>query len=257
MKKLITIIRERGVTYTLKKALSRIKGSKLSQIVSLQKILSGKDGIEIGGPSKIFGNTGYVPIYKHINSLDGCNFSNTTLWEGKIDEGKRYNYAEGKKGTQFISEATELSHIPDKTYDFVISSHCLEHIANPIKAIEEWLRILKDNGDFLLVLPNKEYCFDRKRPVTSFEHLLDDYKKNTQEDDLTHLEEIIMLHDLRMDKPAGTLEQFKERSLRNFEIRALHHHVFSIETLKSLFSFFNLSITLTHKDENLIIFGTK
>lgn len=257
MKKLISIIKERGVVYSVKKAISRIKGSKLPQISAVQKNLHHKRGIEIGGPSRIFGDNGYIPIYTVIESLDGCNFSNTTLWEGEINKEMKYNYAEGKNGKQFISEATELSHISDKTYDFIISSHCLEHVANPLKAVAEWLRIVKDEGYFLLVLPNKEYCFDRKRPFTPFEHLLADYKNNTQEDDLTHLEEIMQLHDLSMDKPAGTPKQFRERSLKNFEIRGLHHHVFSIETLKNILEFFNVEVILTHKDENLILFGKK
>ena len=37
--------------------------------------------------------------------------------------------------------------------------------------------------------------FDKKRPITSFEHLLDDYKNNMDEDDLTHMDEVIKLTD--------------------------------------------------------------
>jgi hypothetical protein len=46
------------------------------------------------------------------------------------------------------------------------------------------------------------------------------------EDDLTHLEEILALHDLTRDREAGDREAFRVRSLRNAENRALHHHVF-------------------------------
>lgn len=34
------------------------------------------------------------------------------------------------------------------------------------------------------------------------------------------------LHDLKRDKPAGTLTQFRERSLLNLDNRGLHHHIF-------------------------------
>jgi hypothetical protein len=56
--------------------------------------------------------------------------------------------------------------------------------------------------------------------------MLEDYECDTQEDDLTHLPEILQLHDLSMDPPAGTAEEFRQRSLNNFENRCLHHHVF-------------------------------
>ena len=38
-------------------------------------------------------------------------------------------------------------------------------------------------------------------------------------------------HDLSMDTPAGTFEQFRERLMKNYENRCLHHHVFDLEVL--------------------------
>ena len=64
--------------------------------------------------------------------------------------------------------------------------------------------------------------------------MLEDFTRNTQEDDLTHLEEILSLHDLKMDPAAGTPDNFRERSLRNFENRCLHHHVFDVHNSREL-----------------------
>ena len=192
-----------------------------------------------------------------MKELDGCNFSNITIWEGNIESGEKYNYYKNKNGVQYISEATDLSLIPNSKYDFIISSNCLEHVANPLKAIEEWIRVVKKGGLLLLVLPNKEYCFDHNRSVTEFSHLLKDYENNITENDLTHLDEILNLHDLKMDKPAGSLEQFRERSLKNFENRALHHHVFDINLLKEIFSYFKLEVLLTYENNEHIILGKK
>jgi len=144
--------------------------------------------------------------------------------------------------------------IENSKYDFVLGSHCLEHMANPIKAIEEWLRVLKKDGLIFLVLPNKDHCFDHKRSVTYFNHLVEDYKINTGEDDLTHLNEILELHDLEMDKPAGTKDQFRERSLKNFENRTLHHHVFDLDLLKEIFQWFKIQVVYgTSSNEHRII----
>ena len=32
------------------------------------------------------------------------------------------------------------------TYDVLLSSHTLEHIANPLRALSEWKRIVGDDG---------------------------------------------------------------------------------------------------------------
>ncbi|PYL73305.1 MAG: hypothetical protein DMF22_01865 [Verrucomicrobia bacterium] len=36
--------------------------------------------------------------------------------------------------------------IPSGKYDFLLASHCLEHMANPLCAFQEWLRVLKKKG---------------------------------------------------------------------------------------------------------------
>ena len=84
------------------------------------------------------------------------------------------------------------------------------------------------------MLPKKESNFDHLRPTTTIEHLLEDHARDVGEDDLTHLDEILALHDLKMDPPAGNLAQFRERSLRNFDNRALHHHVFDADLIAEL-----------------------
>ena len=78
----------------------------------------------------------------------------------------------------------------------------------------------------LLIVPHKDGTFDHKRPVTSIEHLLADFQQGVKEDDLTHLQEILELHDLSRDPGAGTFAAFKARSEQNIQNRCLHHHVF-------------------------------
>ena len=211
------------------------------ELVSLFK---NKSGLEIGGPSKLFVSS--LPIYRLAKKIDGCNFSNYTVWEGAIKEGSSYNYYQKKIGYQFICEANNLASIKDAQYDFLLASHCLEHCANAIQAVEEWLRVVKPAGIILLVLPDKNLTFDHKRKITNFEHLLNDYQNATGEKDLFHVPEILELHDLSMDKEAGEKEKFKKRSLNNFENRCLHHHVFNFELLKKLYSYLGIEILSTY-----------
>ena len=105
--------------------------------------VSEKIGIEIGGPSNVFRSI--IPVYFKAKRIDGVNFSSQTIWEGEIQAGNTYQYLPNTFGYQFISDGTELSEIKDETYEFLLSSDCLDHIANPIKALLEWKRILKSN----------------------------------------------------------------------------------------------------------------
>jgi ubiquinone/menaquinone biosynthesis C-methylase UbiE len=194
--------------------------------------VSEKIGIEIGGPSNIFRSL--IPVYLNAKRVDGVNFSNQTVWEGDIQAGNTYQYLPNKFGFQFISDGTDLSEINDETYEFLLSSDCLEHIANPIKALLEWKRILKSNHLMLLVLPNKKNNFDHQREFTSFQHVIDDYKNNVNESDMTHLREILCFHDMSKDPAAGNFQQFAARSLDNINNRCLHHHVFSEELIRNI-----------------------
>ncbi|MEO6489820.1 MAG: methyltransferase domain-containing protein [Ferruginibacter sp.] len=207
------------------------------------KALKGLKGIEIGGPSQIFTGKGLLPVYATIKELDGCNFSNDTVWEGKLIEGNTYQYLKGKlPGHQFISAGDNLSGIKNNTYDFVLSCHNLEHFANPIKALYEWKRIVKQDGYLLLVLPNKEKTFDHNRPVTTIEHLLSDHKNNTPETDETHFEESLLLHDRTMDAGISSNEELRKRIYNNIENRCMHHHVFDANLVKILMKDTNFEI---------------
>lgn len=197
-----------------------------------QPLLDGRYGIEVGGPSAIFKRQ--LPVYPLVGGLDGVNFGTDTVWEGKLEAGNNYGYYFRKSGRQYISEASDLSEVQTGQYDFLLSSNCLEHCANALKTLTEWRRVIKPGGAFVLVLPKKESNFDHRRAVTTFEHLLDDFAKDVGEDDLTHLDEILEFHDRSMDPASGTLEQFRARSLKNFENRCLHHHVFDAPLMEKM-----------------------
>jgi len=237
-----------------------IPKKRCGNIDTFQKALKEKQGLEIGGPSAIFSKSGILPLYRSIKSLDGCNFSTNTIWEGKLKEGYNYKYYESKSlGFQYILDAVNLTSIEDYKYDFVISSHTLEHIANPIKALEEWLRVIKDGGYLLVIIPHRDGTFDHKRPIPSLDHLINDYNRGTGEDDLFHLDEVLKLHDLSKDRRAGDFESFKARSLDNVNNRCLHHHVFNTELILQLFDYLNLQICAVDlmKPYHIIVLGRK
>lgn len=215
-----------------------IISKRASCFAYLKYHLAHKNGLEIGGPSKIFQKQELIPLYSILDKIDQCNFSKQNIWQKDHKQLKHII----QKGHQYICEASNLSEIKSEKYDFILASHCIEHIANPIKALKEWLRLIKPNGHLLIIVPNKEFTFDQNRPITLLSHIIKDFEDKIDETDLTHLEDILSLHDLTKDPLAGSYEEFKKRSSKNYENRCLHHHVFNSQLLTDLFSYLNVKI---------------
>jgi SAM-dependent methyltransferase len=196
-------------------------------------LVEGKRGLEIGGPSEIFQGW-YRPLrlYNRVGSLDNCDFSRTTAWSS---HSSFFQFSRFRQpGKTIVCDGSNLSGVTTGSYDFVLSSHNLEHFANPVKALKEWQRVLRPGGSLILALPHYAKTFDHRRNLTPVAHMIADFESNTQEDDLSHLEEILSLHDLKKDRAAGTVEDLRRRSLRNLENRCMHHHVFDEHNSRQL-----------------------
>ena len=50
--------------------------------------------------------------------------------------------------------------IIDKKFDLVLSCHSIEHQLNFIQHLQDVSELLNDNGYYVIILPDKRYCFD-------------------------------------------------------------------------------------------------
>jgi hypothetical protein len=192
-----------------------------------------KKGLEIGGPSTAFQRwLKPLPIYHRVESLDNCDFSSITAW---TTHGDAYRFHPHKRpGKNIFVDASNLTGVPDQSYDFVLSSHTLEHLANPIKALYAWKRVTRPGGALILLLPNHRRTFDHWRSPTTVDHMFEDFQRGTPEDDLFHLPEILEKHDFSLDPGTKSVEEFRIRSLDNINNRCLHHHVFDESNSREL-----------------------
>ena len=62
------------------------------------------------------------------------------------------------------SDAQYMKEISDETYDFIHSSHSLEHMNNYIEALSNWCRILRPGGNLILTIPDEEMYEKNKWP---------------------------------------------------------------------------------------------
>lgn len=95
-----------------------------------------------------------------------------------------------------VDDAQTMATLANESQDFVIANHVLEHLEDPIRFFANAARVLRPAGILFMALPNKEESFDRDRPVTPFEHLIDDYENGPQASRRAHFEEFVMLADL-------------------------------------------------------------
>lgn len=69
-----------------------------------------------------------------------------------------------------VADAADLP-FRDETFDFVISSHMLEHHWDPIKVIKEWARVAKKY--IFITVPRMDLTFDKDKDPTSTQDLFD------------------------------------------------------------------------------------
>jgi SAM-dependent methyltransferase len=235
-------------------------GLSVRSAVFFREVVKDKVGLEIGGPSSVFSDRGMLPLYSYVHRLDNCVYASETLWGDRREEGWGFHYHDSKKvGFQFIREATCLADIADSTYDFVLSSHSLEHLANPVKGLREWARVTRRGGALVIVLPHYKYTFDRLRPVTPVSHMLEDYERGMGENDETHFPEILELHDLALHPEPISSDQLRKGILDNLKTRCAHHHVFDERNSAELLEACGLSVESVQaiRPHHIVLLATK
>jgi len=60
----------------------------------------------------------------------------------------------------YVSPSGDLSIITDARFDVVLSSHCIEHQPDLVRHLRQVGDILKPGGYYLLIVPDKRFCFD-------------------------------------------------------------------------------------------------
>ena len=63
-------------------------------------------------------------------------------------------------------DAQYMQTVQDNTFDFVHSSHCLEHLHDPYEAFRNWIRICKPGGHIVTTIPDEDLYEQGQWPST-------------------------------------------------------------------------------------------
>ena len=61
--------------------------------------------------------------------------------------------------------------LPEGPFDFVFASHCLEHLADPVAALEHWRSRLRPGGTLFLYLPHPDMRYWRPQFCRKHRHI--------------------------------------------------------------------------------------
>ena len=187
----------------------------MSKFEFAKKYLRG-EGLEIGAlhaPLSVSSRTRVVyvdrlsvsKLREHYPELGGCAFVTPDI----IDDGER------------------LEKIQDERFDFVISSHFLEHCKNPILALKNAFRVLKKKGILLLAVPDKRRTFDSSRPITTLEHFWQDYEKGGDQSENEHIEEFARVFSTQEEKIRSEIKRLQDTQY------SIHYHTWTSESFEA------------------------
>ncbi|UQE03282.1 methyltransferase domain-containing protein (plasmid) [Bradyrhizobium japonicum] len=77
----------------------------------------------------------------------------------------------------YVSDGRSLLELigQKEKYDFVFASHVIEHVTDIVRFIQDCEALLKPNGVLVLAVPDKRFCFDTLRPVSTIGQALQAY----------------------------------------------------------------------------------
>jgi glycosyltransferase involved in cell wall biosynthesis/SAM-dependent methyltransferase len=96
---------------------------------------------------------------------------------------------------------------PNESEDFILSSHVIVHCPNVITTLLEWFRIVRKGGIIYMIVPLQNAALsDMGKEITSWRHILDDFKNQANE---------------HSEPEAGNFGH-------------CHYHVFSIDSMRKI-----------------------
>ena len=166
----------------------------------------------------------------------------------QVPAGVQVTYVDRLPKAELIKHYPELAHLPiiepdviddgekldtfgSASQDFIIASHFIEHTEDPIGTLKNFCRVVKSGGTILLIVPERKAYFDKDRPLTVLDHLIQDHEMGPHFSRRSHYVEYADLVDGAHG--SGAYEHARALDERRSSI---HFHVWTGETFLEQFS---------------------
>lgn len=157
-------------------------------------------------------------------------------------------------------DAQTMRGVPEASLDFAISAHVIEHLHDPIGSIRATIATLKPGGVFILVAPELTQTWDKRRPPTTLEHVIQDSRDGGASTRYQAAEE-----HCRYVYPELTGKEFTEQEIREtatrlaFEGADLHIHAWRAVDFAKMLEYvakdspFRIEAALSYVNENAFV----
>ena len=110
-------------------------------------------------------------------------------------------------------DVERLGAVGSSSTDFVVASHVLEHLADPIGMIDEIHRVLRCGGVALLLLPDRRATFDAARPPTPLDHVVAEHHAGVTAVSDDHIREFVAATEAGRQPTPADIELHRRRSI--------------------------------------------
>jgi len=156
----------------------------------------------------------------------------------------------------YVDDGEKLTKIKSSSQDFLVACHFYEHCADPIQTLKNLLRVVKPGGGLFIVVPDKRYTFDIKRPITPFKHIIADHEKGPEHSKLKHFKEWVREVEGLVDADRA---QAKLKELLDMDY-SIHYHVWDYDATVDYFikakqylnNVFDIELVARNLSENII-----
>jgi predicted SAM-dependent methyltransferase len=140
-----------------------------------------------------------------------------------------------------VDDAQRLAKFADESVDFVIANHVLEHIEDPIGALEHFARVTRPGGVVFLTLPDARHTFDAPRARTTIEHLLRDHHEGPENSRQQHYAEwATSIEGIGEEGVAARAAEYAAAGAHH------HFHVWELETFLAMLYAIDLGCDVIH-----------
>jgi SAM-dependent methyltransferase len=129
-----------------------------------------------------------------------------------------------------VDDGETLASFADRSVDFIVANHLIEHCQDPIGTLLAYARVLRPGGVLYMAAPDRRRSrFDRDRAETTLEHLIVDHEQGPEGSRATHYEEWARLG---IEVPADEVAS-RARELES-EGYSIHFHTFTLTSFLEL-----------------------